>query len=426
MSTHPLSWLLALPSRPLRDPIWRHIHLPEPLLPLLRTPPFQRLTRIRQLGPTHLLYPGATHTRASHSLGVFALAWRMLLSLAEHPTFPHLTKEETLGFLIASLLHDLGHYPYTHSLKDLVLPDGTTLTPHEHLSARLIQEEPLASLIRAAGCDPLIPAAVIDSTLPTPTPHTPFLRALLSGVLDPDKLDYLTRDAFFCGVPYGVQDIDHILTTIRPTACGLAITPSGIPSIEHILFSKYLMYRTVYWHRTVRAATAMVKKTIYHALTEGVIIPDRFYLLDDAGLLQLIPRSAGPARTLIEDVHRGTLHTCIWEVPYDPSSPLHRAIEHLPTRIRLDTHLARTLFPNAPDHSIILDLPEPLIFETDIHIITEDEHTIPYTEARSVFTPETVHAFTTTIRTIRLFVPPSLADTRPSPRAIEDTLMEAL
>ncbi|WP_041623199.1 HD domain-containing protein [Spirochaeta thermophila] len=424
MSTHPLSWLLSLPSRPLRDPIWRHIHLPHPLLPLLRTPPFQRLTRIRQLGPTYLLYPGATHTRASHSLGVFSLAWRMLLSLAEHPTFPHLTGEEVLGFLIASLLHDLGHYPYTHSLKDLLLPDGTTLTPHEHLSATLIQEEPLASLIRDAGCDPLIPAAIIDHTLPAPTPHTPFLRALLSGVLDPDKLDYLTRDAFFCGVPYGVQDIDHILTTIRPTASGLAITPSGIPSIEHILFSKYLMYRTVYWHRTVRAATAMMKKAIHHALTERIIDPHQLYLLDDAGLLGLLPPTA-PAHTLVEDVHKGTLHTCIWEVPYDPASPLHRAIEHPPTRSRLEAALA-TLFPSASPLHLILDIPEPLVFETDIHIITEDERTIPYTEARTVFTPGTVHAFTTTIRTIRLFVPPPLADTPPSPRTIEDTLMEAL
>ena len=109
-----------------------------------------------------------------------------------------------------------------------------------------------------------------------------FFWKILSGVLDPDKLDYLNRDAFFCGVPYGIQDVDFILEEVFPhVENGVAISPKGITALENILFSKYLMYKTVYWHKTVRIATAMIKKAIAMALEEGAIGTQDLYGLDD-------------------------------------------------------------------------------------------------------------------------------------------------
>ena len=99
-----------------------------------------------------------------------------------------------------------------------------------------------------------------------------FYRQLLSGVLDPDKLDYLNRDAFYCGVPYGIQDTEFTLSALEPDSeKGITINSKSIVAVENLLFSKYLMYRTVYWHKTVRIVTAMMKKTLFSALKNDEI-----------------------------------------------------------------------------------------------------------------------------------------------------------
>ncbi|GAI78327.1 unnamed protein product, partial [marine sediment metagenome] len=162
------------------------------------------------------------------------------------------------------MLHDLGHYPYAHSLKEL------DVESHESLTSKRICEDDFCLIIKEdLGVDPHLVAAIIDSNLEyRGSEDVVFFRNLLSGVLDPDKLDYLNRDAYFCGVPYGIQDVDFVLNEIVPySSTGLAITWKGLSAVESILFSKYLMYRTVYWHKAVRIATAMIKKAILMGLS---------------------------------------------------------------------------------------------------------------------------------------------------------------
>ena len=227
---------------PVRDPLWGHIYLTPGLAALTESSPFMRLGRIFQLGPAYCAYPGATHTRASHSIGVYYLARRLLISLCERGA-SWLSPRGALSFLAAALLHDLGHFPYTHSLKELALEE------HESLSAGIILSEPVKSLLGKAGADPEFTAAIIDKSITGNQTDTElhFYRQLLSGVLDPDKLDYLNRDARYCGVPYGAQDVDFIYSRLFPHPVrGVEIDSRGIPSVESILFSKYLMYRTVY------------------------------------------------------------------------------------------------------------------------------------------------------------------------------------
>jgi HD superfamily phosphohydrolase len=244
---------------PVRDPLWKHIYLSRPLEKIIRTAPFLRLGSIKQLGPAALVYPGATHTRQNHSLGVYHLAKRIITHLLKQEGCPDLTLEGVKAFLTASLLHDLGHFPYAH-----VLEDDLALTDHEALSGQYILGSEIQKIIQNdLGSDPLLTAAIIDQDLDYP--HSPgelkFFRKLLSGVLDPDKLDYLNRDAYFCGIPYGVQDIDFVISQIQPhKENGMAIGPKGVMAVENILFSKYLMYKSVYWHKGVRTTSSIVKK----------------------------------------------------------------------------------------------------------------------------------------------------------------------
>ena len=196
-------------SKPLRDPIWKHIWMSDELYEITKEEPFMRLYNIKQLGPTELVYPGASHTRAGHSIGVYNIALKMLNILLKKGADSWVSKEGAMSFLAAALLHDLGHFPFTHSLKELKLKE------HEELTGELILKEPLRSAAAETGADPEQTAAIITGK-GLEDPETVFFQKLLSGVLDPDKLDYLNRDAFYCGVPYGIQDTDFILSQLLP------------------------------------------------------------------------------------------------------------------------------------------------------------------------------------------------------------------
>ena len=200
-------------TEPVRDPVWKHIYLSRALLRVVENEQFQKLDRIRQLGPACLVYPGATHTRRSHSLGVFHLARRMITTLVRRNHEVPISLEGVKAFLCAALLHDIGHYPFAHSLKDLA-PQA-----HESLAARQILEDFAPAIRGSLNAEPQAVASIIDHRLPySGRENVGFYAKLLSGVLDPDKLDYLNRDAFFCGVPYGIQDVDFILDRITEPA----------------------------------------------------------------------------------------------------------------------------------------------------------------------------------------------------------------
>ena len=144
----------------IRDPLWGDIAFDTEMAGLLGAEEFARLDAIRQLGPVASVYPGATHTRLSHSLGVFHLARRMVLSLMERGQLPFVSELGLRSFLAAALLHDIGHFPYAHSLKEL------PLEAHESMASKAILKEPLASALVDAGADPVLSAAIIDAGTP--------------------------------------------------------------------------------------------------------------------------------------------------------------------------------------------------------------------------------------------------------------------
>jgi HD superfamily phosphohydrolase len=386
-------------TEPVRDPLWGHVYFTPALLALTQTPAFMRLSRILQLGPASLLYPGATHTRAAHSIGVYALARRLILRLAEEADW--LTPSGLQSFLCAALLHDLGHFPYAHSLKELPLPS------HEALTAQIILSEPLKSLVAQAGGDPYVTAAIVDTGLPAQgARELGFYRKLLSGCLDPDKLDYLNRDARYCGVPYGAQDVDFVLRALRPhLERGVDIDSRGVPGVESLLFSKYLMYRSVYWRPVVRSATALIKKALLAGLADGVIAKEELYHLDDAGLFSLLAGRQHPLFALAASVRQGRLYPLAAAIPFDQLQ--HTALARIEDRLRHEEALAAalsdTLGVRVRTEDLVIDIPEPIVFETDLYIADEGRR---FAESESPFTPETIAAFTSTLRVVRLFVAP--------------------
>ena len=392
---------------PVRDVLWGHIYFTPELAELTDSAPFARLHRILQLGPVYRVYPGATHTRASHSIGEYHLGRRLLQNLAERGIADWISREGAMSFLCACLLHDLGHFPYTHSLKEL------SLQSHESLTGSAILTEPLKNMVGACGADPALTAAIVDKELTgnsacgTHNAELLFYRKLLSGCLDPDKLDYLNRDARYCGVPYGIQDVDFILSRLIPCPeRGVDIDSRLIPNVEAILFAKYLMYRTVYWHRQVRAATSMIKKGLLEGLESGKIAGEDLYNLDDQGLFDLLRKKAGipHASDLAEAVRNGRLYSAAAEIPFSEAE--HTCLKDVSNRSRYEEQLAdefrRSGVPLGSG-DIIIDVPESGSFETGLFVLDEQRC---FAESSSAFKTGTLNSFVNTLYTIRIFINP--------------------
>ncbi len=332
----------------LRDPLWGDIRIPDARI--LATAPMARLQHIRQLGPTSVVYPGAVHTRLNHCLGVFAVASRLLASIK-----PGEQTREDRAFLHAALLHDVGHFPYTHALKQLIVRE------HEALGAdAILANEELCRYLEEADVDPLLVAEIIDTERPASYACTPLYRGFLSGALDPDKLDYLNRDAYFSGVPYGVQDVDAIFRYLVLHDDKLVVKEKGRSLLEQIIFSKYMMYQHVYWHPRVRSATAMVQKGILSAMKAGELTEEDMYAWTDTDLLrqehsrvlsgfvaELDAMRLYESLALSEDTAR---ELCVREGARDPWA-----------RFAFEDALAEEL--GLQKGALIYDVPEPIHFE---------------------------------------------------------------
>jgi len=260
-----------------RDPLWNNIRLDPEALAVVDTPAVQRLRYVRQLGHAFLVYPGATHTRFEHALGTYHLARRVLAQLDElEGRRPD--PAEGLRVRLAALLHDIGHYPFSHSLEEAGLPH------HEDLAARHLTTGPLAAALERLGAPATALLPLIQGTSPSP------LAAIVAGSLDVDKLDYLTRDATMCGVPYGVIDVDRLLTSLTLAEgpggqAVLALHAKGLAALESLLFAKYQMYRNVYWHHAVRSATAMFKRLVRRTIAAGRMTAEAVAIATDDGLI---------------------------------------------------------------------------------------------------------------------------------------------
>ena len=226
-----------------RDPIHGYVHIDLKVVwDCLNAREFQRLRRIHQLGGDFQVYHTAEHTRFSHSLGVYEIVRRMVREIPD--IAESFSEYEKCTAMLAGLLHDIGHGPFSHAF------ESVSRCRHEEFTQRILLEDSEIHRILAAA-DPRLPRDIAD-IIAYRHPND-LLNQLVSGQLDADRMDYLLRDAYFTGTSYGTFDMERILRTIRVRGGRLAVKESGIHSVEDYIMARYHMYWQVYLHPVARS-----------------------------------------------------------------------------------------------------------------------------------------------------------------------------
>ena len=234
----------------INDPVYGFINIPSDIIfDLLQHPYFQRLRRIKQLGLTHFVYPGALHTRFQHAIGALYLMTKAIDVLKSKGHY--ISDEENEAVCIAILLHDIGHGPFSHALEHSIIKGVS----HEEISISIIRE---LNIIFNGKLD--LALKIFQDKY-----QRKFLHQLVSGQLDMDRLDYLRRDSFFTGVSEGVVGSDRIIKMLNIVNDELVIEAKGIYSVEKFLIARRFMYWQVYLHKTVLSAENMLIKTLKRA-----------------------------------------------------------------------------------------------------------------------------------------------------------------
>ena len=256
--------------RELRDPVHGFIHRTSLEQEIIDTAVLQRLRRIRQLAMASLVYPGAVHTRFEHSLGVMHLTGRIAQRIVDDA-------EEVRLVRLAGLLHDVGHGPFSHVSEELLdkfcdrqalrVPNG--VQAHELVTREIIRRNPELGRKLSERDRELIVGLLCGSR------GDRLLTDIVSGPLDADKQDYLLRDSYYCGVKYGVYDIDRLLETLEVLddrdGRVLAISQDGVHALEQFVLAKYYMNTQVYRHRVRLITDAMLVRAVELGILEDKI-----------------------------------------------------------------------------------------------------------------------------------------------------------
>lgn len=369
----------VLPAARVRDSIYDEVLLTEAALRTINTAPFLRLQGVKQLGFVYLVWPGATHTRYEHCLGTYHLAARALSGLlARGPEggLEGVPPELVRATLAAALLHDVGHYPFSHAIEEL----GHPVESHEKVGRRVIEGSEVATVLERDWCiSPGLVADLVDPPRHGAPPLPMPLRQLLSGALDVDKLDYLPRDAHACNVPYGRLDVSRLLESLRvmPGPDGqrrLMVTHKGVGPLHSLISARQEMFDNVYWHHTNRACMAMLLRAVQDALDAGAVKPSDLPARDDSGLLDLLAAPGMPASTrqLVGRLRARKLHRRLVEVSPLAGS-LFRALDSLffdpGRRKRVELALCRAaseaLGRPLEGWEVLVDIPKQEKWETD-------------------------------------------------------------
>jgi uncharacterized protein len=301
----------------INDPVHGFITVDDELiLQIIAHPYYQRLRRIHQMALAHLVYPGAVHTRLHHSLGAYHLMCNALNELKGKGV--DITKEEEQAAKIAILLHDIGHGPFSHALEN-VLIEGMH---HEEISLLLMKD-----LNRQFEGKLQMSLDIFTNSY-----HKKFLHQLVSGQLDVDRLDYLSRDSFFSGVSEGVIGYDRIIKMLAVHKGELMVEEKGIYSTEKFIVARRLMYWQVYLHKTVLCAEQMLKQIIRRAkqvkaftstpvnkfINEPIetVSLEEFCNLDDYDLLSAIKEWSRHPDTVLSFLCKGIIDRSLLKIKY--------------------------------------------------------------------------------------------------------------
>ena len=388
---------------------------------LIDTPPFRRLAGVTQLGLVSLIYPGATHSRFEHSLGVYRNALEVLKQLANDPNQPMAFGDRYASLLlVAALFHDLGHWPFCHLLEDL---DLVGCPRHEILAQRMLELPVVADLLKSDW--DLEPLEVAEFLHPTPSlppeSHLCILQSILSGPIDIDKLDYLERDSLHAGVPYGRNfDRNRLIQSlcIDTPRNRLAISEKGRTAAEMMVFARYVMFSEVYWHHAVRSATAMLQRAVF-VLRDQTDLTLSWLDMDDSSFKHsLLAHSKNtPTQPCVEGLFGPTrsLYKRVAQFDSFCEPELHRAISklHYPQLVKLSRELSRwiqrELSVQLDPHDILIDAP-PASCEVqfDLRVRQKSGQFRDLFELSPVVQSLATRQFDEMVKRVRVFVHPRL------------------
>lgn len=333
-----------------KDPVHKYIYVQDRVIwNLINTKEFQRLRRIRQLGTSYLTFHGAEHSRFSHSLGVYEIT-RKIVSQFERNDDSEWPREERLTALCASLLHDIGHGPFSHSI------EAVFDTHHEAWTCKFILgDTEVNRVLRTVSDDfPERVASVICKTY-----DKPIVISLVSSQMDADRMDYLLRDAYYTGVNYGTFDLDRILRVLRPFQGRIVVKESGMHAVEDYLMSRYQMYWQVYFHPVTRSSEIILRQIFRRAkelygqgyrflsmpeplrrLFEGQLDIEDYYRLDEALVQTQFMLWTDERDELLADLCRRFLHRRLYKYTTadQQDEQLWKRVRNVLEEVGLDPH----------------------------------------------------------------------------------------
>ena len=410
-----------------------------PLTPRVRrlidTSAFRRLARISQVGLVSLVYPAANHTRFEHSLGVYRNALLYLQQLSTDERFTTLIQPSDAELLIvAALLHDLGHWPFCHPIEDIALPG---VPSHEVFGRGFLLEDEVAAALRDDwGIEPQTLAALLAEK--PPDKKQKLLQSLLSGPIDIDKLDYLSRDSLHAGVPYGRHfDQQRIIGSLclNEAGDGLALRDKGRTAAEMMVFARYVMFSEVYWHHAVRSATAMFQRAFF-LLRDRLDLQQLFRLPEGPFIDQLMQSASGtPAADLLSGLFgpRRRLYKRLAEFSYFQQRHWYEQIARKPYPFlatlseRFSTAASWQLGRTVAPHEVLFDAPpqhREVEFNVEIYFPKEDVYR-PLGEVSPVVHTLATRQFDDYVKRVRIFVSPGAIDELKG-LALDELLAESL
>jgi len=417
---------LQSPKALVRVPPEIDVPVTERVMRLIDSSVFRRLSRISQLGLVSTVYPGATHTRFEHSLGVYRNAILYLQRLATIPEFQSkISNSDAQLFLVAALFHDIGHFPFCHLIEDMGIPG---MRQHEALAADFLDSDSIVKLLRDDWGIDALDVCELLSPADKKRPRHPLLSSLLSGPIDVDKLDYLDRDSLHAGVPYGRNfDRNRLISQLCLASDhqSLAITDKARTAAEMMVFARYVMFSEVYWHHTVRAATAMLQRAIWSLLQKESsdasireFVRDWGELSEHAFIERLRNLTENtPFADLVEGLfgQERSIYKCIGEYHCQESPMLHKAIARRPyldlqvLASKLLQKITQETSITIESHELIIDAPPPkLEVQFQIEVRKASGQFVQLGDLSPVIQTLTTQQFDNLVKRVRVFIHPRL------------------
>jgi HD superfamily phosphohydrolase len=336
----------------IKDSVHDHIEVEGVARALLDTPPVQRLRRIKQLGPAHLVYPSANHTRFEHSLGVYHLACEAL----DHLNIQGKRAERVRA---AAILHDVGHAPYSHTIEEVI--HRHTGKYHDDVH-EILAEGQVGDVLRDHGYSPGTIADLIAGEGK--------LGQLVAGELDVDRMDYLVRDAHHTGVPYGTIDHARLVRELTLVDDELVLAEGNVPTAESLLLARALMNPTVYNHHVTRICRGILQRASERLLAESDVTAEELRRMDDHDFfaaLRATPETAEFARRLSDrDLYKRAVWAEMEDVPDDVIDADHETLREFEDDIAAEAEVE-------PSEVIVNVLDRPSMTESESRVVVNGE-----------------------------------------------------